>query len=104
MEDREAYKEKMAAQLEEWSDQIGVLETRVKKANAEVRLRRAEEMHELRVTRRKNEGTGRGLRRSMEACQQKDSQSHGKSEIRRQRCPLQIQVKSYGTLCCSAFA
>ena len=51
MEDREAYKEKMAAQLEEWSDQIGVLETRVKKANAEVRLRRAEEMHELRVTR-----------------------------------------------------
>jgi len=51
MEDREAYSEKMAAQLEEWSDQIDALEARVKKANAEVRLRRAEEMHELRVKR-----------------------------------------------------
>ena len=51
MEDREAYKEKMAAQLEEWNDQIDALETRVKKANAEVRLRRAEEMHELRLSR-----------------------------------------------------
>ena len=51
MEDREAYKKKMAAQLEEWSDQLDALEARVMKENAEIKLRRAEEMHELRVRR-----------------------------------------------------
>lgn len=51
MKEREAYKEKMALQLEEWSEQIEALEARIKKAHAEVRLRRAEEMHELRLKR-----------------------------------------------------
>ena len=49
MEEREAYNDKMAAQLEEWGDHIDVLESRVKKAHAEVRLRRAEDMHDSRA-------------------------------------------------------
>lgn len=51
MKERETYKEKMALQLEEWSEQIEALEARIKKAHAEVRLRRAKEMHELRLKR-----------------------------------------------------
>lgn len=51
MENRDAYKEKMAAQLEAWSDQIDALDVRVMNADAEIKLQRAEEMHELRVRR-----------------------------------------------------
>lgn len=51
MKEREAYKKKMALQLEEWSEQIEALEAQINEAHAEVRLRRAEEMHELRLKR-----------------------------------------------------
>ena len=51
MKEQEAYKAKMALQLNEWSGQIDALEASIKKAHAEIRLRRAEEMHELRAKR-----------------------------------------------------
>ena len=50
--DQKAYKEEMAAQLNIWSAQITALEARIKQANTETKLRRAEEMHDLRVKRR----------------------------------------------------
>ena len=51
MVDREAYKKKMAAQLEEWSDRLDALDARVMNSGTDIKLRRAEEMHALRVRR-----------------------------------------------------
>lgn len=51
MVDREVYKKKMAAQLEEWSDRLDALDARIMNSDAEIKLRRAEEMHALRVRR-----------------------------------------------------
>lgn len=50
--DKKVYREEMAAQLNVWSAQITALEARIKQANTETKLRRAEEMHDLRVKRR----------------------------------------------------
>ena len=49
MEIQDAYKEKMAAQLKEWSAQINLLEAKAKNAAADLRVKRAEELHELRA-------------------------------------------------------
>lgn len=49
MELHNAYKQKMAAQLKEWSAQINLLEAKLDKVSAEMRIKRAEELHELRA-------------------------------------------------------
>lgn len=48
MEIRDAYKQKMGAQLKEWSAQINLLEARMDNVGAEMRVKRAEQLHELR--------------------------------------------------------
>lgn len=49
MELQNAYKQKMAAQLKEWSAQINLLEAKVASAGADIQVKRAEELHELRA-------------------------------------------------------
>ena len=49
MELQEAYKQKMAAQLKEWGAQINLLEAKVENAGAGMRVKRAEQLHELRA-------------------------------------------------------
>lgn len=49
MELQDAYKQKMAAQLKEWSAQINLLEAKVASAGADIQVRHAEELHELRA-------------------------------------------------------
>ncbi len=49
MEIQNAYKQKMAAQMKEWSAQINLLEAKLDNVSAEMRVRRAEELHELRA-------------------------------------------------------
>lgn len=48
MKDQETYRAKMAAQLQEWGDQIDVLEARAERAGAELKVKTAESMHDLR--------------------------------------------------------
>lgn len=48
MEIQDAYREKMGAQLKEWSAQINLLEAKLATVSAEMRVKRAEELHELR--------------------------------------------------------
>lgn len=52
MEIQEAYKQKMAAQLKEWGAQIDLLEAKIENANADMKIKRAEELHELRAKQR----------------------------------------------------
>lgn len=52
MEVQEAYKQKMAAQLKEWTAQINLLEARVENAGADMAVRRAEALQELRAKQR----------------------------------------------------
>lgn len=52
MEIQEAYKQKMAAQLKEWSAQINLLEAKVENAGADMKIKRAKELNELRVKQR----------------------------------------------------
>lgn len=52
MEIEDAYKQKMAAQLKEWSAEIDLFEARVENADADVRVRRAEELDTLRAKQR----------------------------------------------------
>ena len=49
MEIQDAYKQKMAAQLKEWSAQIDLLEAKMENAGADMKVRRAKELHELRA-------------------------------------------------------
>ena len=49
MKIHEAYKEKMALQLREWTAQINLLEARVGKASADLKVKRAEEICNLRT-------------------------------------------------------
>jgi hypothetical protein len=44
-----AYKQKMAAQLHEWSAQLDLLEAKVENAGADVEIKRAKELNELRT-------------------------------------------------------
>jgi recombinational DNA repair ATPase RecF len=52
MEIQNAYKQKMAAQLKEWSAQISLLEAKVENAGADMKVKRAEALHELRAKQR----------------------------------------------------
>lgn len=49
MEIQNAYKQKMSAQLKEWSAQINLLEAKMENVGADMRVKRAEELHELRA-------------------------------------------------------
>ncbi|MDD2915204.1 MAG: hypothetical protein PHP70_07790 [Gallionella sp.] len=49
MEIQDAYKQKMAAQLNEWGAQIDLLEAKMENIGADMRIKRAEELHELRA-------------------------------------------------------
>lgn len=52
MEIEGAYKQKMAAQLKEWSAQINLLEARIANAGADINVKRSEALHELRAKQR----------------------------------------------------
>jgi recombinational DNA repair ATPase RecF len=52
MEIQDAYKQKRAAQLKEWTAQINLLEARVENAGAEMAVKRAEALRELRTRQR----------------------------------------------------
>lgn len=52
MEIQDAYKQKMAAQLKEWSAQIDLLEAKMENIGADMRVKRAKELHELRAKQR----------------------------------------------------
>ncbi len=52
MDIQEAYKQKMAAQLKEWSAQINLLEAKVENAGADMKVRRAEAVRGLRAKQR----------------------------------------------------
>lgn len=49
METQDAYKQKMAAQLKEWSAQINLLEAKLENIGADLRVKRTEELQELRA-------------------------------------------------------
>ena len=52
MEIKDAYKQKMAAQLKEWSAQINLLEAKMENVGADMKIKRAEALHELRAKQR----------------------------------------------------
>ena len=52
METQDAYKQKMAAQLKEWSAQINLLEAKVANAAADIKVKRTEELKDLRARQR----------------------------------------------------
>lgn len=52
MEIQEAYKQKLAAQLNEWDAQINLLEAKIENVSADMRVKRAQELHELRAKQR----------------------------------------------------
>jgi recombinational DNA repair ATPase RecF len=49
MELQNAYKQKMAAQLKEWGAQIQLLEAKMENVGADMKVKRAEELHECRA-------------------------------------------------------
>lgn len=49
MEIENAYKQKMAAQLKEWSAQIDLFEAKLENVGADLRLKHAKELQELRA-------------------------------------------------------
>lgn len=49
MELHTQYKEKMGAQLKEWSAQVNLLEARMENFTADMKLKRAEEIRSLRI-------------------------------------------------------
>jgi len=52
MEIKNAYKQKMAAQLKEWNAQIDLLEAKVENIGADIKVKRAEALKELRSKQR----------------------------------------------------
>lgn len=48
----DAYRQKMAAQLKEWSAQIDLFEAKAENAGADMKVRRAEELEKLRTKQR----------------------------------------------------
>ena len=52
MDLQEAYKQKMAAQLKEWSAQIDLFEAKAENAGADMKVRHAEELDRLRMKQR----------------------------------------------------
>lgn len=49
MEIKDAYKQKMAAQLKEWTAQINLLEAKIENAGADLKVKRADEIKALRA-------------------------------------------------------
>lgn len=49
MEKQNAYQQKIAAQMKEWSAQIDLLEAKMENVGADIKLRRAEELQSLRA-------------------------------------------------------
>jgi hypothetical protein len=49
MEIQDAYKQKMAAQLKVWGRQIFLLEAKMENVEASMKVKRAEQLHELRA-------------------------------------------------------
>ena len=49
MEIKNAYKQKMEAQLKEWSAQINLLEAKIENAGADVKVKRADVLKDLRA-------------------------------------------------------
>ncbi len=47
MEIQDAYKQKMAAQLKEWSAQIDLFEAKIENAGADMKIKHADELREL---------------------------------------------------------
>jgi hypothetical protein len=64
MEIREAYKQKLSAQLKEWSAQIDLLEARVENSGADIKLKHAEQLQELRAKQRAASGKMQELGKS----------------------------------------
>lgn len=64
MELEEAYKQKMAAQLKESSAQIGLMEARIGSASADIKLRHAKELQELRA---KQQAAGEQMKKLAQA-------------------------------------
>lgn len=52
MEVKDAYKQKLAAQLKEWNAQINLLEAKIENAGVDMKVRRAEAINELRIKQR----------------------------------------------------
>ena len=52
MEIKDAYKQKMEAQLKEWSAQIDLLEAKMENAGADMKVKSAQQLHELRAKQR----------------------------------------------------
>lgn len=52
MDIKDAYKQKMEAQLKEWDAQINLLEAKVENAGADIKVKRAQHLHELRAKQR----------------------------------------------------
>jgi len=52
MELQTAYKQKMSAQLKEWNAQINLLEAKAENLGADIKIKRAEELHALRAKQR----------------------------------------------------
>ncbi|HEX5336993.1 MAG TPA: hypothetical protein VFW53_00995 [Gallionella sp.] len=48
MELKDAYRQKMETQLKEWRAQIDLLEAKIENSGADMRVKRAQELHELR--------------------------------------------------------
>lgn len=49
---QDAYKQKMAAQMKEWSAQVDLLEAKLDNVSADMRVKRAEELQALRARQR----------------------------------------------------
>jgi len=52
MDINEAYKQKLAAQLKEWSAQISLMEAKVENAEADLRIKRLDVINDLRAKQR----------------------------------------------------
>jgi len=52
VEIKDAYKQKMAAQLKEWDAQVKLLEAKVENAGADIKVMRARKLQELRAKQR----------------------------------------------------
>jgi sugar diacid utilization regulator len=49
MEIKDAYREKLSAQLKEWSAQINLMEAKAENIGADMKIKRLEAIHELRA-------------------------------------------------------
>lgn len=49
MEIQTAYKQKMAAQLKEWGAQLDLMEAKAENIGADIKIKHAEKLHELRA-------------------------------------------------------